>query len=179
MEDEMICEEQPEIVEELQEFYNKHYITVDERGRVVDGWSDGAHPDQDSSEAVCINEQGGYQFRLAPDGEENPTLYDWDGMIPLYRWDGAEVVQRTAEEIEADRAAAPTLSPAEQREEAYNTSRIIPWDGGSITVTEAAQLWQYYAAEGNPKAEQLQALIAAAKAEIRAQYPDEEVAEDD
>lgn len=69
------------------------------------------------------------------------------------------------------------LSPAEQREAAYNTAKIIPWEGGTITVTEAAQLWQYYAAEGNPKADELQSLIAAAKAEIRAQYPDEEVAE--
>ena len=68
----------------------------------------------------------------------------------------------------------PTLSPAEQREEAYNTSRIIPWDGGYITVTEAAQLWQYYAAEGNPKAEELTALIATAKAEIREQFPEVE-----
>jgi len=68
---------------------------------------------------------------------------------------------------------APTLTPAEQREAAYNTAQIIPWEGGTITVTEAAQLWQYYAAEGNPKAEQLQALIAAAKADIRSQYPDE------
>lgn len=69
----------------------------------------------------------------------------------------------------------PTLTPAEQREAAYNTAKIIPWEGGTITVTEAAQLWQYYAAEGNPKAEQLQALIAAAKAEIREEYPDEGV----
>ena len=66
---------------------------------------------------------------------------------------------------------APALTPAEQREEAYNTARIIPWEGGTITVTDAAQLWQYYAAEGNPKADELTALIATAKAEIRAQYP--------
>ena len=153
--------------------YNKHYITVDDQSRIVDGWSDGSHPERDTSEAVCINEQGGYQFRLAPDGEENPVLYDWDGMIPLYRWDGAKVIQRTPEEIEADRAAAYTLTPAQQREETYNTAKIIPWDGGTITVTEAAQLWQYYAAEGNPKADELTALIAAAKADIRAQFPEE------
>lgn len=153
--------------------YNKHYITVDEQGRIVDGWSDGPHPSRDTSEAVCINEQGGYQFRLAPDGEENPALHDWDGMIPLYKYEGGQIVRRSAEEIEADRAAATALPPAQQREAAYNTAQIIPWEGGTITVTEAAQLWQYYAAEGNPKAEQLQALIAAAKTEIRAQYPDE------
>jgi hypothetical protein len=71
----------------------------------------------------------------------------------------------------------PTLTPAEQREAAYNTAKIIPWDGDNITVTEAAQLWQYYAAEGNMKAYDLQSLIAKAKSEIRTQYPDVEVAE--
>jgi len=66
-------------------------------------------------------------------------------------------------------------TPAQLREEAYNTEPIIVWDGESITVTEAAQLWNYYAAEGSDKAESLQILIAAAKAEIREKYPDEEV----
>lgn len=66
-------------------------------------------------------------------------------------------------------------TPAELRENAYDTEAIISWDGELITVTAAAQLWQYYAAEGNAKADELQALIAAAKAEIRTKYPDEEV----
>lgn len=79
-------------------------------------------------------------------------------------------------EVTVEDGGAP-LTPAEQREAAYNTAKIIPWDGGAITVTEAAQLWQYYAAEGNMKAYDLQSLIAKAKAEIRAQYPDVEVAE--
>lgn len=73
-------------------------------------------------------------------------------------------------EVTVENVGAP-LTPAEQREAAYNTSRIIPWEGGNITVTEAAQLWQYYAAEGNKKAEDLQRSIAYAKADIRDQYP--------
>lgn len=64
-------------------------------------------------------------------------------------------------------------TPAQLREEAYNTEAIIAWDGEMITVTQASQLWQYYAAEGSIKAYDLQALIAAAKAEIREKYPDE------
>ena len=71
----------------------------------------------------------------------------------------------------------PELTPAEQREEAYNTQPIIEWDGGLLTVTEAAQKWQYYAAEGSEKAGELQVLIATAKQTIREQYPDEEAAE--
>lgn len=91
-----------EEIPELEPLYNRHYISLDARGRIVDGWSDGPHPNRDTAGAICINEQGGYQFRLEPGGEENPPLYTMDG-IPLYRWDGAQILPRTEEEIEADR----------------------------------------------------------------------------
>lgn len=86
----------------MDEFYNRHYITTDAQGCIVSGWSDGPHPDRDTTNAICINQQGGYQFRLFPDGEENPPLYAMDG-VPLYRWDGERVMARTDEEIAADR----------------------------------------------------------------------------
>lgn len=92
----------PEIGPEFEPVYNKHYITADAQGRITGGWSDGPHPDKDITNAACINDQGGYQFRLTPGGEENPPLYTMDG-IPLYKWDGAQVLPRTQEEIEADR----------------------------------------------------------------------------
>lgn len=88
----------------MEPFCNKHYIVTDARGRITDGWSDGPFPDRDATDDICIEEQGGYQFRLAPDGEENPALYTEDG-VPLYRWDGEVAVLRTAEEIQADLAA--------------------------------------------------------------------------
>lgn len=91
-------------------FYNQHYITVDERGRIADGWSDGPHPEKDTESAVCINERGGYQFRLEPGGEENPPLRTMDG-IPLYKWDGERILERTAEEIGADRKVIPAPPP--------------------------------------------------------------------
>ena len=96
----------------MDEIYNKHYIKPDSSNRIIDCWSNGPHPDRDTTNAICINEQGGYQFRFTPDGEENPFLYDADG-IPLYKWDGQAVVKRTAEEIAADRAAIPALPPSE------------------------------------------------------------------
>lgn len=68
--------------------------------------------------------------------------------------------------------APPTPTAEEQRETAYNTEACVEWDGGMITVTAAAQLWQYYAAEGSDKATQLTQLIAAAKAEIRQRIHD-------
>ena len=96
----------------MDEYYNKHYIKPDSSNRIIGCWSDGPHPDRDTTNAICISDKGGYQFRLFPDGEENPSLYDADG-IPLYKWDGQAVVKRTAEEIAADRAAIPALPPSE------------------------------------------------------------------
>ena len=72
--------------------------------------------------------------------------------------------------IAAENAKVP---PTVHREKAYNTDQIIPWGGDMLTVTEAAQQWSYYAAEGrSDKTEALTALIAEAKATIREKYPD-------
>ena len=68
--------------------------------------------DSDTQDAICINEQGGYQFRLFPGGEENPLLYT-DGWVPLYKWDGQEVQKRTEEEIAEDWAEAWEKMPSE------------------------------------------------------------------
>lgn len=95
---------------ESMNFYNNHYITIDEQGRIINGFSDAFY--QPSETDICINKQGGYQFRLFPGGEENPALYEWQHMIPLYKYENGEVVKRTEEEIEADIAALPI--PEEQ-----------------------------------------------------------------
>lgn len=103
----------------MEEFYNRHYIAVRNDGAVINAWSDGPHPEKDIANAICINKQGGYQFRLILNGElteENPPIYDI-GMIPLYKWDGHQVVERTIEEIEAERALLPP--PPMSREELF------------------------------------------------------------
>lgn len=99
------------------DFYNRHYILLDGENRIIDGWSDGLFPDKPTDEAICINEQGGYQFRLFPDGEENPSLLDFEGMIPLYKYNNSEVIKRTAEEIETERASLPVIEPEPTAEE--------------------------------------------------------------
>ena len=91
------------------EFFNKHYITVDAQDRITSGWSDGPLRDKPTEDAICINDKGGYQFRLIIDKketEENPPLWTMDG-IPLYKWDGETVHKRSEEDIEADRALIP------------------------------------------------------------------------
>lgn len=91
-------------------FYNRHYIAVDDRNRIIGGFSDAFRKPKEGD--ICINEQGGYQFRLFPGGEENPPLHEWQHMIPLYKYENGEVVKRTEEEIEADIADIPI--PEEQ-----------------------------------------------------------------
>lgn len=100
----------------MEDYYNHHYIVTDVRGLITDGWSDGPHPERDTSGAVCIRAEGGYQFRLRPGGRENPPLYTVDG-IPLYRWDGQQAVSRTGEEIAADRRALVLPEPAPSLED--------------------------------------------------------------
>ena len=87
------------------ENYNKHYITVDERSRIVDGFSDAFRKPSDTD--ICISEQGGYQFRLYHGGVENPFMLERTYMIPLYKYENGTVVKRTEEEIEADIADLP------------------------------------------------------------------------
>lgn len=92
--------------------FNRHFITVLPDKTIDNAWSDGPYPEKSTENAICINEKGGYQFRLAPDGEENPPIYTFDG-IPLYKWTGEKIVPRTEEEIEADRSAIPEPPPSE------------------------------------------------------------------
>lgn len=125
---------------------NRHYIDVDDRGRIVDGWSDGPHHQrQPTEQSVLLTDQGGYQFRLPvtceeqnSDGtglniwtettEENPALWTMDG-IPLYKLEGDFIVKRTEEEIAADRAAIPEPPPsAQERMEAQVTYTAMMTD---------------------------------------------------
>ena len=118
------------------EFYNKHYIAVDERNRIVDGFSDAFR--QPSEADICINEQGGYQFRLFPGGEENPSLWDMDG-IPRYRLDGSTVVLRGEEELEEDRAARPAPPPTTDERITILEEQLVQADETSITLYEAQE----------------------------------------
>ena len=104
---------------------NNHFVEVDEQNRIVKGWSDAFAPATENS--IVINEQGGYQFRLWPEGEENPNLFTIDG-VPLYKWDGQQVIARDKTEIEADRAAMPkqpAIPTYEERLAAMESAMLI------------------------------------------------------
>lgn len=95
----------------MDSFYHKHYVSVDESGRITDGWSDGPHPEKSTKNSACINEQGEYQFKLFKNGQENPILYTKD-FIPMYKFVDGQVVHRTEKEIEEDRLNIPPEPPS-------------------------------------------------------------------
>lgn len=120
----------------MNEFYNKHYITTDAHSILISGWSDGPNPGKDTTGAICINSEAGYQFRLFPGGEENPPLYTMDG-IPLYKYVDGEVIARTDGEISLDRESLRTeheiieqerkeLEEVPMRMFKYLTQNVIP-----------------------------------------------------
>ncbi|MCL2718099.1 MAG: hypothetical protein FWE14_04890 [Lachnospiraceae bacterium] len=97
--------EEPQFVYES---FHKHYIRkADEENEVygcfiVFGFSDAF--EQPIENDVLISENGSYQFRLFPDGEENPKLFDDNG-VPLYRYHRGKVRIRSKKELEEHNAA--------------------------------------------------------------------------
>lgn len=152
---------------------SKVYIQTDNDGRILrcDG---GYTTPADMPGWLEIDEGTGDRYNLCQSHYFDGGLYTDDG-IHRYRWDGTQAVERTEEELEEDRKGRePVLTPAQQREQAYNTQPIVEWDGQLLTVTEAAQRWAYYSAEGaTGKTLELTSLISQAKRAIREQYPDE------
>lgn len=105
-------------------------------------------PDYKIEDGVFI---AGWKVEPKPDNDPAAPPEDQSAEVPV-------LTERTASEM---------------REQAYNVARVFAWSGAMLTVTEAAQKWQYYAAEGDAaKMDELTALIAAAKAAIREKYPD-------
>ena len=123
-------------------FYNRHYITIDDHGKIVDGFSDTFR--QPTDDDICINEQGGYQFRLYPGGEENPPLFDGMSMIPLYKWDGEKVVPRTEKELSTDRETARLAAEAAEAERRANSpeARLDALELAMCEADEANEAWR-------------------------------------
>ena len=101
-------------IDEINIVHDRHYIRTDAESHIIHGFSDAIEQPQGGD--ICINDQGGYMFRLTPDGEENPPLRD-DYGVPLYKWDAQNeaIITRTPQELEADRPepGEPPLDAAE------------------------------------------------------------------
>ena len=107
----------------------KHYIITDETKRVLRRFSDDF--EQPDAGAICINEDGGRHFEL--NGIINPPMMDSNG-TPLYKFDGKQVVERTKEELDADKPViAPVLGPSiEERTSALESALLELVLGGSV-----------------------------------------------
>lgn len=151
---------------------SKVYIKTDAEGRIL-RCEGGYTTPADLTGWIEIDEGTGDKYNLCQSHYFDGGLYTMDG-ICRYVWDGEQCMLRSEDELDADRKARePVLTPAQEREKAYNTLAVIQWDGNMITVTEAAQKWSYYAAEGKTdKTDALIILIAEAKQTIREKYPD-------
>ena len=113
------------------------------------------------NKAVLIGQQSSYDQLI--EQETYPARVDHPNTNPVLSYSEAEGVHweyipYTQEEL---------------REQAYETDKLINYEGSVLTVDEANLKWQEYKAEGNEKANELTTLIAAAKSAIREQYPDE------
>jgi len=118
----------------MNEFYNKHYITIDSQNRITAIWSDGPNPERSTEKAICVNEKGSYQAYLTVDGkrtEENPRWLTNDG-IPLYKWNGKQAIKRTEKEIAADRAAIPEPPPTAQEQLRADVDFLAAMQGVSL-----------------------------------------------
>ena len=93
----------------IEELFNRHCIRVDERNRIVGGFSDAFEEPGETD--ILINGRGSRHFRLILDGKqshENPwdLMFDENG-IPLLMWDGKEIRERAEKDIRADVEAIP------------------------------------------------------------------------
>lgn len=103
----------------MEEYGFIHYIKVDNKGNIIDGWSTGPNNQRDTADAIAINKNGDYQFRLIyEDGsysEENVSLWNMEG-IALFKYIDGKAVRKTDDEINAEIALIPPppASPFDQ-----------------------------------------------------------------
>ncbi len=83
------------------------YIQTDEQGRIMrcEGGYSMANI-TDIADWLLIDEGEGDKYNLCQSHYFEGGLFTEDG-IPLYKWDGEQVIARSQAEIEADRAALP------------------------------------------------------------------------
>ena len=89
---------------------SKVYIQVDSDGRIL-RCEGGYTTPADLTDWTEIDEGTGDRYNLCQSHYFPGGLYTMDG-IPRYRWDGTQAVERTEEELDADRAAIPDPKPS-------------------------------------------------------------------
>lgn len=97
----------------MEQFTNKVYASLTSAGNILAINSDSFLAD--TTGWTLIDEGAGDRYHHAQGNYLPSGLYTSDG-IPRYKWDGTQVVERTSDEIAADRAAipAPEVQPTAQ-----------------------------------------------------------------
>lgn len=126
-------------------FYNKHYVKLDERGVIIDAFSDGPLNTKSTEGYVCFNDKGGYQLRLkfmSVDGtpkysEENANIRNFDGVF-MYKYVNGYFVTRTEEEMAEDyEALLPPLDSVKAERQEENKKALAAFlKNNPITFTD-------------------------------------------
>ena len=95
----------------MEEYKSKVYVQVDEKNRItrIEG---GYTTPEDLTSWVQIDEGEGDRYNLCQSHYFPGGLYTEDG-IPRYKLDDGRAMERTEEEIAADRVALPKPGPTE------------------------------------------------------------------
>ena len=97
----------------MEEMKSKVYIQTDENNNILrceGGYTIGNITD--TAEWILIDEGMGDRYNLCQ-SHYFDRLYTEDGM-PRYKWEGEKAKLRSAEEMEADRAAMPAPAPTSE-----------------------------------------------------------------
>ena len=113
------------------------YIQTDAEGRILrcDG---GYTTPADLTGWIEIDEGTGDKYNLCQSHYFDGGLYTMDG-IPRYKWDGTQAVERTEEELEADRAARPAPPPTTDERITILEEQLVQADETSIALYEAQE----------------------------------------
>ncbi|MFA9462929.1 MAG: hypothetical protein ACERKN_01425 [Velocimicrobium sp.] len=99
----------------MNQFYNKHYIRVDENNRIMKGFSDAFEPSLKTD--ICINEEGGRHFELL--GIVNPPLVDMKG-CHLYKYIDGSITETTQKDKTDEVSSLPRTETQEEKQAKYN-----------------------------------------------------------
>ena len=114
------------------------YIKTDEQDRIVRCEGEYTLP-SDLSGWILIDEgEPCDKLNLAQSHYFPCGLYTMDG-IPRYRWDGTQAVERTEEELEADRAARPAPPPTTSERVSILEEQLAQSDETAIALYEAQE----------------------------------------
>ena len=120
------------------EMKSRVYIRTDEQGRITRCEGEYTLP-SDLTDWILIEEGAPCdRLNLAQSHYFPGGLYAMDG-IPRYRWDGTQAIERTEEELEADRAARPAPPPTTDERITILEEQLVQADETSIALYEAQE----------------------------------------